>query len=223
MPVRAAETVRCRSCKRLVHHSHPMCNGNHSATCHSFGCGLEIYRTVWDERARRSYCLRCYNLFLEREQRRCDAADLAVEPTPHEEEPVPPQTPLRPTILRPASVPSSERVLMNIHPQVRERLRELLAEPEMRGVGYSAFINRAVCVAEAALADLREEEREARQLRADSRLHIEPVQPVHIHVADELASLARAGATAGLPQRATTERLERRHEEEHELYERLAR
>ena len=44
--------------------------------------------------------------------------------------------------------PSSDRVLMNVHPDVRQRLRDLLASPEMRGVGYSAFINRACEVAE---------------------------------------------------------------------------
>jgi hypothetical protein len=44
--------------------------------------------------------------------------------------------------------PSSDRVLMNVHPDTRERLRDLLATaPELQGVGYSAFINRAIEVA----------------------------------------------------------------------------
>lgn len=50
---------------------------------------------------------------------------------------------------------SSERVLMNVHPQVRERLRALLREPEMLGVGYSAFINRACEIAETQIAERR--------------------------------------------------------------------
>ena len=36
------------------------------------------------------------------------------------------------------------RVPINIAPEVRKRLRDLLFQPEMQGVGYSAFINRAV-------------------------------------------------------------------------------
>ena len=41
-----------------------------------------------------------------------------------------------------------ERVPINIDPAVRQRLNDLLWMPEMRGVGYSAFINRACEAAE---------------------------------------------------------------------------
>lgn len=44
-----------------------------------------------------------------------------------------------------------EREPINIHPTVKERLRTLLFEPEMRGVGFSEFIDRAV---EAAVAEI---------------------------------------------------------------------
>lgn len=37
-----------------------------------------------------------------------------------------------------------ERVPMNVHPDVRDDLRNLLFEPEMRAVGYSEFLARAV-------------------------------------------------------------------------------
>jgi hypothetical protein len=40
--------------------------------------------------------------------------------------------------------PSTERVPINIHPDVREALRNLLFEQDMRGVGYSEFIARAI-------------------------------------------------------------------------------
>lgn len=36
------------------------------------------------------------------------------------------------------------RVEMLVHPETRERLRELLYQPFMRGVGWSEFINRAI-------------------------------------------------------------------------------
>ena len=51
--------------------------------------------------------------------------------------------------------PSSDRVLMNVHPEVREDLRSLLREPEMMGVGYSAFIGRCVEVARTQIARAR--------------------------------------------------------------------
>jgi hypothetical protein len=41
------------------------------------------------------------------------------------------------------SAPSGERKPINIHPEVREKLVRLLFEPEMQGVGYSEFLNRA--------------------------------------------------------------------------------
>jgi hypothetical protein len=42
-----------------------------------------------------------------------------------------------------------QRVPINIDPAVRKRLRDLLEDfPEFRAVGYSAFINRAVELAE---------------------------------------------------------------------------
>lgn len=50
---------------------------------------------------------------------------------------------------------NSDRVTFDIDPDVRARLRNLLFEPEMRGVGYSAFINRACEVAETAIAEQR--------------------------------------------------------------------
>jgi len=42
-----------------------------------------------------------------------------------------------------------------VHPDVRRRLRELLREPEMSGLGYSAFINRACEIAETEIAHRR--------------------------------------------------------------------
>lgn len=41
----------------------------------------------------------------------------------------------------------STRVPMNVDKEVRDSLRNLLYEPEMRGVGYSEFIARAVIAA----------------------------------------------------------------------------
>jgi hypothetical protein len=52
-------------------------------------------------------------------------------------------------------IATSDRVPINIAPEVRARLRNLLWEREMRGVGYSAFINRACEVAEAEIAERR--------------------------------------------------------------------
>lgn len=45
-----------------------------------------------------------------------------------------------------------ERVPIEIAPDVRTRLRNLLFHPEMRAVGYSEFISRALDMAEAELA-----------------------------------------------------------------------
>lgn len=58
-------------------------------------------------------------------------------------------------ILTCAPTQSRERVSIYIDPAVRERLAVLLFEPEMQGVGYSAFINRACEVAETAIAEGR--------------------------------------------------------------------
>jgi hypothetical protein len=44
---------------------------------------------------------------------------------------------------------------INIRPAVRERLAKLLYQPELRGVGYSSFIERACEVAETEIADRR--------------------------------------------------------------------
>lgn len=52
-----------------------------------------------------------------------------------------------------------ERMPINIHPDVRERLRDVLFEDEMRGVGYSEFINRACEIAESEIAQERFEEK----------------------------------------------------------------
>lgn len=41
-------------------------------------------------------------------------------------------------------VEPGERVPINVAPSARQALRDLLWEPEMRGVGYSEFILRAV-------------------------------------------------------------------------------
>lgn len=50
-----------------------------------------------------------------------------------------------------------ENPFMNIDVDVRERLRLLLYQPEMRGVGYSAFLNRACEIAEQEIVDNRAE------------------------------------------------------------------
>ena len=52
----------------------------------------------------------------------------------------------------------STRVPINIDADVRQRLRDLLYEPEMRGVGYSEFIDRAVRAAWAEIEELRGQE-----------------------------------------------------------------
>lgn len=54
--------------------------------------------------------------------------------------------------------PQGERVPINIAPEVRERLNVLLYEPEMRGVGYSEFIDRAIRHALAELNVVRSEQ-----------------------------------------------------------------
>lgn len=43
--------------------------------------------------------------------------------------------------------PDAERVPINIHPTVRQNLALLLHEADMRGVGYSEFISRAIAAA----------------------------------------------------------------------------
>lgn len=43
--------------------------------------------------------------------------------------------------------PDSTRTPMDVHPDALEGLRRLLSEPEMRGVGYSEFLFRAVAAA----------------------------------------------------------------------------
>lgn len=48
--------------------------------------------------------------------------------------------------------PQGERVPINIDIDTRERLINLLYLPEMRGVGWSEFINRACEVAETEIA-----------------------------------------------------------------------
>lgn len=48
-----------------------------------------------------------------------------------------------------------DRVPIKIDPAVRQRLNNLLWHPEMVGVGYSAFINRACEVAETAIMQRR--------------------------------------------------------------------
>lgn len=52
------------------------------------------------------------------------------------------------------------RVPMNIHPTVRKRVRDLLFEPELAGVGYSEFVARACEAAETEIAQARRHDRE---------------------------------------------------------------
>lgn len=47
------------------------------------------------------------------------------------------------------------RVSINIDPAVRDRLINLLFQPEFQSVGFSAFIDRACEVAETAIAQRR--------------------------------------------------------------------
>lgn len=60
--------------------------------------------------------------------------------------------------------PNTERVPINIDPDVLTRLRLLLWTRQMHGVGYSAFINRACEIAETEIAEkiTRENEMRAR-------------------------------------------------------------
>lgn len=46
-----------------------------------------------------------------------------------------------------------ERVPILIHPEVRDRLNNLLHNPELKGVGYSSFIERACEIAETEIAE----------------------------------------------------------------------
>lgn len=70
-------------------------------------------------------------------------------------------------ILRCDTTENPSRAAHNVDPDVLARLRRLLFEPEMRGVGYSAFINRACEVAETAIMEQRTRHAEAapRRLR----------------------------------------------------------
>lgn len=62
--------------------------------------------------------------------------------------------------------PQGERVPINIDANVRQQLRDLLYAPDMRGVGYSEFIKRAV---DQAKEEIEEKyEAEARQARRDA-------------------------------------------------------
>ena len=49
----------------------------------------------------------------------------------------------------------SIRTPIEVHPGVVQRLADLLREPEMRGVGYSEFIDRACALAEEQIEYLR--------------------------------------------------------------------
>lgn len=60
-------------------------------------------------------------------------------------------------------VPVRDRQPILIDPAVRSRLRALLFEPQFRGVGYSAFIERACEVAETAIAQQRTERPQRRK------------------------------------------------------------
>lgn len=44
--------------------------------------------------------------------------------------------------------PSTQRVDLQVHPEVVASLRDLLFESDMRGVGYSEFIRRAIRTAQ---------------------------------------------------------------------------
>jgi hypothetical protein len=170
MPMPLAQRMTCSRCKRTVRVEHEHCGGEPGETCHSYGCGLQIYRTVWEDRARRAYCTECYIAFTQRQRdREQDLLDEEARTTSasrstmspgavstvddYEENDVPLQNA---PLLTPHPPPSSERVLMNIHPDVRERLRALLQEPEMRGMGYSAFVNSAISEAWEELQAVRE-------------------------------------------------------------------
>jgi hypothetical protein len=50
--------------------------------------------------------------------------------------------------------PQGERVPINIDVRTRARLRNLLMLPQMRGVGWSEFIERAISSAVSELADV---------------------------------------------------------------------
>ena len=60
---------------------------------------------------------------------------------------------------------TKDRSPINIAPEVRARLADLLYEEEMRGVGYSEFINRACELAETQIAEQRTKDRESGQDR----------------------------------------------------------
>lgn len=67
-----------------------------------------------------------------------------------------------------------ERVPINIDPAVRKRLRDLLEDfPEFHTVGYSAFINRAVELAEGEAMDSRRREAITRQPNRTLRERVE--------------------------------------------------
>lgn len=59
--------------------------------------------------------------------------------------------------------PDAERVNQNIHPEAREEIHLLLRSyPELRGVGYSEFIMRAVRQTQQEIARSRAQRRDAR-------------------------------------------------------------
>jgi hypothetical protein len=73
----------------------------------------------------------------------------------------------RPTLNR-------EREPINIDPDVRQRMRELLYEDEFHAVGYSAFINRACEIAETEIV-------EARRMTNESKADPESIEiPPHV-------------------------------------------
>lgn len=62
---------------------------------------------------------------------------------------------------RPRDMYSNERVPIEIAPEVRERLSNLLNSPALAGtgVGYTAFIDRACEIAETEIAEARSKRR----------------------------------------------------------------
>lgn len=62
-----------------------------------------------------------------------------------------------------------QREAICAHPEVRHRLVNLLMQPEMKGVGYSEFILRAVEAAETAIAEQRRADREHATQTENSR------------------------------------------------------
>jgi hypothetical protein len=71
--------------------------------------------------------------------------------------------------------PTADRIPIEVHPEVVARLRSLLFEPELRGVGYSEFISRACEMAETEIA--QERRYVAAELNFAQKVRDEPNKP----------------------------------------------